>query len=324
MPNLKSLILRNTSITYIGAGTFENMTLLKELDIAGNHIGLNFDEDAFRGSLGLQKLSADEYQLCCLYFSVYKESKADCTTPASELSSCDDLLKSDSFRVFLWTLSLVTVCSNLGVLGYRVFVETSSHSSGHRVLVTNLCVSDLLMGIYVTIIGVADAVYRGQYLWKQREWTHSSLCKAAGFLAMLSSEVSAFVVCLITLDRVLVVRFPLKRRLHLGTCSSLFACCGAWLLGLVIAAVPLFPSDWQFYGQTGICLPLPITRHKFPGHRYAFFVFIIFNLLLFVLIGVGQVVVFFDLRRRTSRARKKQNRDNDIARQTITNAKKEQ
>ena len=319
--NLKSFVLHNTSITNIRAGMFENMTSVRELDIAGNRIGLNFDADAFRGLSGLQQLSADEYQLCCLYFNTHRESKADCMAPASELSSCDDLLKSDSFRVFLWTSSLVAVGSNLGVLGYRVFVERSSRSSGHRVLVTNLCVSDLLMGIYVTMIGTADATYRGQYLWKQQEWTHSALCKAAGFLAIVSNEVSAFIVCLITLDRFLVVRFPLRRRLHPQTHSAALACCAAWVLGLLIATVPLLPADWQFYSQTGICVPLPITRHTFPGHHYAFFVFVILNLLLFVLIGVGQAVVFFTLRgsrtpmatRTMKKKRQRRSQDNNNA-----------
>jgi leucine-rich repeat-containing G protein-coupled receptor 8 len=51
-------------------------------------------------------------------------------------------------------------------------------------------------------------------------------------------------------------------------------------------------EQWRFYGQTAICLPLPITRRHFPGQHYAFGVFIVLNLVLFLLIGVGQLAVY--------------------------------
>nr|KAG5695082.1 hypothetical protein BaRGS_032575 [Batillaria attramentaria] len=48
------------------------------------------------------------------------------------------------------------------------------------------------------------------------------------------------------------------------------------------AVVPLLPATgWEFYSQTGICLPLPITRLQFPGKQYAFGVFIVLNFVLF-------------------------------------------
>jgi hypothetical protein len=60
-------------------------------------------------------------------------------------------------------------------------------------------------------------------------------------------------------------------------------------MGLVLAAVPLFPQlrHWQFYHQTGICIPLPVTRSDFHGHGYAFGVMIVLNFVLFLLIAVG-------------------------------------
>nr|KAG5693996.1 hypothetical protein BaRGS_002294 [Batillaria attramentaria] len=51
-------------------------------------------------------------------------------------------------------------------------------------------------------------------------------------------------------------------------------------------------TDGQFYSQTAICLPLPITLRKFPGQQYAFGVFIVFNLVLFLAISCGQLLIY--------------------------------
>ena len=76
------------------------------------------------------------------------------------------------------------------MLVYRLFVERGKALQGYRVLVMNLCVSDCLMGVYLAIIGAADAQYRGHYVTQDSQWRHSASCQAAGFLALLSSEVT--------------------------------------------------------------------------------------------------------------------------------------
>nr|KAG5689475.1 hypothetical protein BaRGS_021022 [Batillaria attramentaria] len=168
-------------------------------------------------------------------------------------------------------------------------------SSGSRVLVANLCVADLLMGVYLAMIGSADAHYSGQYLWKREEWTGSGLCQAAGVLGLMASEVSAMIICLITIDRLIVLRFPLKFHVHMTARSALLASGVAWMLGVLLAVTP-FAADWEFYSQTGICLPLPITQRDFPGQHYSFGVFIVLNFVLFCLIGVGQVIIYRAIR----------------------------
>ena len=90
------------------------------------------------------------------------------------------------------TLWLISVCptGNGGVLAYRLLVDRGGALPGFRVLVMNLCVSDGLMGVYLLLIGVADAGYRGVYVSIDTQWRHSVMCRAAGFLALVSSEVT--------------------------------------------------------------------------------------------------------------------------------------
>ena len=88
---------------------------------------------------------------------------------------------------------------------------------------------------------VADRIYLGSYLWKDLTWKSSPVCHLAGFLALLSSEVSALLICLITLDRVLVLRFPFSRARFSNTTAHV-ACIGAWGVGVALAGTPLLPG----------------------------------------------------------------------------------
>nr|KAG5691103.1 hypothetical protein BaRGS_030911 [Batillaria attramentaria] len=202
----------------------------------------------------------------------------------------------DVSGVFLWTFSVLAVIGNSGVLVYRLCLEREGTSLPDRLLVINLCLSDLVMGVYMAIIGTADDYYRGDYVSRETEWKESGICKMAGFLAFVSSEVSAFSICLITLDRFLVVRFPFSVHLRLTKFTALLTCGATWVLGVILGALPFLHTSWQFYGVNSICLPLPVTRRRFGGRQFAFGVFIVLNFVLFVLIGVGQSLLFRQIR----------------------------
>nr|KAG5714414.1 hypothetical protein BaRGS_006860 [Batillaria attramentaria] len=83
----------------------------------------------------------------------------------------------------------------------------------------------------------------------------------------------------------------------------------------VAGFLALASSDWEFYSQTGICLPLPITQQDFPGQQYAFGVFIVLNFGLFALIGSGQLLIYRAIRStRMAGSTRDQQQDMTIAR----------
>jgi hypothetical protein len=281
----------------LGDDALSGLSTLRVLDVRDNPLTC-VSRHGLRGLDKLTTLYADNPKLCCGHF--LPSPSVHCHAPADELSPCSDLLAHDFFRAFLWALSFLALLGNAGVLYYRACVEQMPQSS-FRVLVMNLCVADLLMGVHMLVIGVADAVYRGAYVEWERRWTSRAACQAAGFLSFVSCEVSAFVLCLITLDRVLAICLPFSPHLHLDGRAAVGLCVGVWVLGVVMATVPLAAS-MEFYGQNGICLPLPIMRHEFAGHHYAFAVFICLNFVLFLLIGAGQLAIYRAVRRAGSRA----------------------
>ena len=294
-PNLQSLNLSHCHVHHV-RGSFHLLTSLRSLDVRTCPL-TSFPRSVLRGLGSLRRVLADNYKVCCPATLPVGFVVGQCLAPADEISSCDALLRSDLYRVSLAVFATLATVGNALSLVLRVFVLKGKLQSGYAVFVTHLCVSDFLMGVYLVIIGGSDRVYMNTYLWEDTDWRDSVTCKVAGFLSLLSSEVSASIICLVTVDRFLVVRFPFSR-LRFQRLSAQLGCLVLWTMGTVLAAVPLLPatSSWHFYSQTGICIPLPVTRQDFPGHDYAFAVMIIFNFVLFLLIAVGQLVIYLSVR----------------------------
>ena len=294
-PSLQSLDLSHCHVERV-QGSFQLLTSLQSLDVRRCPL-TSFLKSIFRGLGSLRRVLADNYKVCCPATLPVGFVVSQCLAPSDEISSCDALLRSDLYRVSLAVFATLATVGNTLSLVLRVFVLKSKQLSGYPVFVTHLCISDFLMGVYLVIIGGADRVYMNTYLWEDTGWRNSVTCKMAGFLSLLSSEVSASIICLVTVDRFLVVRFPFSR-LRFQWRSAQLCCLVLWTMGTVLAAVPLLPatSSWHFYSQTGICIPLPVTRQDFLGQDYAFAVMITFNFVIFLLIAAGQLFIYLSVR----------------------------
>ena len=317
--NLRHLNLSSSPIHTIGQAGFSQTPHLELLDMRDMPLA-HFPRTMLKGLQGLRTVYAQNFKLCCKatlpdYFDLNK-----CFSPRDEISSCEELLRSNVYRFFLWIFASMSILGNAGSFVYRMRGKEHVSRVGFDLLVTNLSVSDLLMGVYLVIIGAADRLYQGNYIWHDKSWKSSVFCQIAGCLSLLSSEVSAFIICLITLDRLLVFRYPFSVvRFRRG--SAKVACGIAWLMGLALAAIPLLPmtAHWRFYGQTGICIPLPITRDIVNGRTYSFAIMSILNLFLFVLIALGQVLIFLSVRHNSlAKNPTRQSRDITIARTLAT------
>ena len=295
-PKLQSLNLSHTYVHSVQGQGFHWLGSLQVLDLKGCPLS-TFPRSTFSGLTSLRRVFADNYKVCCPATLPMGFVGDQCIAPTDEISSCDGLLRSDLYHLALVAFATLATAGNALSLVLRTFVLKGKQKSGHAIVVTHLRVSDFLMGAYLVVIGVVDRVYLNTYLWQDTSWKNSVTCKVEGFLSLLSNEVSASIICLITVDRFLVVQFPFSR-LRFQQRSAQLACLVLWTMGTVLAAVPLLPatSSWHFYSQTGICIPLPVTRQDFPGHDYAFAVMIIFNFVLFLLIAAGQCVVYMAVR----------------------------
>ncbi|XP_069106644.1 G-protein coupled receptor GRL101-like [Argopecten irradians] len=192
---------------------------------------------------------------------------------------------------------------NLVVIVYRLFLDRENMKKNYSLFTLNLAISDLLMAIYMLIIGVIDVYYNGVYAWNDQEWRNSILCTIAGVLSTVSSEMSTFLILLVTIDRLIVVMFPLSR-LSRGDVSWKLAVSSSmilWIVSITFAVIPIVTMqsyfNGEFYSQSGVCLALPLTGVEQPGTEYSFAVFVCLNSFLFIVIFIGQICICKCLRK---------------------------
>ena len=250
-----------------------------------------FSKDMFKGTEFVDLLVTDHYKFCCI--KPYFLSEDKCLPRGNEISSCADLLKSEAIRPIAWAAALTAIVSNILAFIYRM-IDRERLKLGYGIFVSNLAVSDFLMGVYLIIITGVDLHHRGNYIMNDSVWRNSWLCNLAGILATLSSETSVFFVCFITLDRLLVVKYPFGEWRMTERWSWVLSLV-AWLIGLFVSIFPILFEPYfkgEFYSRSSVCLALPLTRYKPAGWLYSVCIFIGFNFLIFVLIAFGQWSIF--------------------------------
>ena len=140
------------------------------------------------------------------------------------------------------------------------------------------------MGLYLTMLVVADQVHGEDYLWRERTWRSSSWCILSGCLFLLSSQVSVSIVTTSTLERCWVLSRP---RGHVNTRKlSAYLCLTSWITGIVLASIP---AAWASFSSSSACIPslvaLPGQQHV---HHYTVGVLVVLNGVLMALTIVGQ------------------------------------
>ena len=298
-PEARQMNFSGCGIDSVGGEGFRSVSKLQTLDMKGCPLS-TIDKDILQGLSHLHTVYADHFRLCCTAALVENFDIKNCHAPDNEVSSCVNLLRSDLYRVALTLFCILTLFGNLLCSLFRLLSSRRENFQAFSAFVLHLCLSDFLMGVYLALIGITDWRHRDRYVWEDTAWRNSAGCRLAGFLALLSCEVSAFLICLITIDRFLAVRFPLSF-VHFSGFHAQLASCVSWAAGLALATVPVLPpvAHWHFYGQTGICVPLPVTRTQFAGHRYSFAVMIILNFVLFLVIAAGQAAIYMSIRANT-------------------------
>ena len=71
----------------------------------------------------------------------------------------------------------MALVGNGGRLGWVAYFHRDFLESVFGLFLINLNLADFLMGVYLLVIGSADQVYGGVYLWHDTVWKGSTACK---------------------------------------------------------------------------------------------------------------------------------------------------
>ncbi|XP_060607609.1 G-protein coupled receptor GRL101-like [Ruditapes philippinarum] len=315
---LESIDISNNEIREIENFAFNN-TSVKKINFEGNNI-LEFHQFIFSDVVALIELRTPAYKFCCIRPCYVKES--NCYPSKNEFSSCDDLMRHPILQAVLWLVGIASLLGNLASIVYRVVYDRQRLKIGYGIFVTNLASADFLMGIYLIVIAFIDTIYRGRYIYMDDQWRNSIWCTLTGFLSTVSSEASVFFLCLITIDRLLVIKYPFGH-VRFTPMKAYICCLICWIIAVSLAVIPIIHTGYfknKFYSRSGVCIALPLSRDKPPGWMYSVSIFVGLNFSTFILVAFGQLSIFLELRKSSmvgKKTQKSRKRDLQVAKNLI-------
>ncbi|XP_039534156.1 relaxin receptor 2a isoform X1 [Pimephales promelas] len=286
---LQKLNISHNPALHIHASHFNHLVQLESLSLEGIEIP-DITTKMFLPMGNLSHIYFKDFQYCS-----YAPHVRKCKPNTDGISSVEDLLASLILRVSVWVMAFITCFGNLFVIGMRSLIR--AENTLHAACIKVLCFADCLMGVYLFFLGIFDVKFRGEYNRNALIWMDSVECRTIGFLAMLSSEVSVLLLTYLTLEKFLVIVFPFSH-LRPEKVQTVLVLAFIWLLGFVIAAVPLLNDDLfgNYYGRNGVCFPLHSDRLEKPTAKgYSTGIFLGLNLVAFLVIVVSYSSMFISI-----------------------------
>ena len=213
-----------------------------------------------------------------------------CHAPAPVFSSCHHLLGSSVKRTLVSLLAVMSLVGNSASLLLRHCCRKTREKASNDVtelFVSHLSVSNCVMGVYLAVLAVADQLQSGDYLWRDQVWRSSPWCVVCGFLFLVSSQVSVFIVTIATVGRCWVLSRP-----HGDAKTkkvSILLCLVSWITGFVLASVP---DAWTSFSSSGACIPSLVPLWGQDEHHYVTGLLIVLNGVLMILTSVGQGFIY--------------------------------
>ena len=206
----------------------------------------------------------DDFRLCCEFVSAipgFNYSYCNIRDFKSPLNQCGSLMGNHVLRLFIWIIGLSALIGNSMVVIWRCTQRKETHNT-HSFLVLNLAISDLMMGVYMLIIAIADLQFGEKYFKGADRWRSSAVCKIAGVLSVLSSEASVFFVTIISIECFIGIVFPFGKIKIRGKSSKVIVSI-IWVVATCLSIVPtvIGGTDSKIYGLSDVCIRLPLITH---------------------------------------------------------------
>lgn len=302
LDKLRVLDLSKNRLKIVEAGAFRGINNLTYLDIRYNKISQI--SESLLSNITVKTIATDAFRFCCALSRSSNTVIDSCSPAPNQFSSCDDLMANTTLQVFIWIIGISSLIGNTFVIVFRI-QDHSIRVSDFCIL--NLSISDMLMGVYLCIIASFDTYYRGVYYKYAGDWLNSTVCKIAGILNLLSSEVSVFMLLVISVDRFLAIVLTFKS-IHMDINKAKKIVGGGWLVMSILCLIPLIMKSQftGFYTSSGVCMAFSIeytqinvnTRLSVTRIGDSFTdAILMFNFFVFLLITVLYLMIFNKVRR---------------------------
>ena len=276
--SLTTLLLGNNQLMMLDSHMFKGLLALAFLDLSDNNLkeiptistlqGLhyfrlndnplvNVKNESFLGIPKTVEFYVSQPEICMCFIP----TDVNCTAaqPRSPYMTCTRLLSDRVLVAFMWIIGLNAIGGNLFVMGWRT--KYFQNNRLQSLLLTNLAVSDLLMGLYMMIVACADIYFGEDFPMHAEAWRSSTTCRITGTIAILSSEASVFFVMMISIDRFIDIKYPYSskklRQKWTHICIAL-----VWIFSAISGIIPSYFSgqNQDFYDNSHVCIGLPLAQ----------------------------------------------------------------
>ena len=293
-PEIRYINISHSTTRSIRPHSLEKVPHLREIDMRENMVD-DFPASLFRGLNDLANVYASDYRFCCDEILPNIAPKPRCLAPDHYLSSCDNMIRSGMYRLTFWVVAVLASLGNIVCFVCHCVKTSVTIPYGGAVVVfmVSLQCADFCMGLYATVVTAAQQTFSGEYIHYGNTWKESVACSMAGFLSLLSSEMSIVMILFLSLDHFTSLCFPLSMY-RFSHRSAIITCGVTWFVGILLTSMSLLPGLFHFghYGQTALCSLM--LRDKRCVNRDTCFLHTIsiFNMLVCIMACVTQVFVF--------------------------------
>ena len=280
LPHLLFLDISNNDIIYLNSFMFDTIqSSLKFLDIKFNPL---FDIDiGIASRLEGIKISTNDFKLCCILL----QKISDCGKYSPYLSSCSHFLESNTYRFFVWLISIVGISLNL----VSILIQLTPPKSAYKVSIKALNMGDLCFCMYLIIQATVEIKYGSQLVIKENHWQSGISCKLNLVVSLFSLIFTTFLLDYIAMCRVAVVYFPFKEKLKdIDTTSSIVLFSFILVLSFSVMLVfSYFYYEDQIIAPNIMCLMILYEKNKMsPSLIIASLVTILFDTISLIFIPV--------------------------------------
>ncbi len=215
-----------------------------------------------------------------------------CLPRPTELTPCDNLMDPWVLRVAIWAIWVLAVLGNATVL--FVTIMSREKIEVPQLLICNLAVADFCLGVYLAFLAIVDVRTYGDKTFPQAalEWQLGSGCKTAGWIAVFSSELSVFMLVILTLERLHTIAYAFDHKEEKRKRVAIVAVIIAWLFAALLATLPLVGVN----SYTHVVVCLPFVTEEYSDKAYIGSILTL-NLLAFLIILACYSYIFFRIRK---------------------------
>ena len=225
LPMLQQIYFNNNNLSQIGSKSFVHLNTICILDISNNEL-LKIAKDTFLNVSVIHKLIllnnpltkisldtfslmpvksifANGYHICCMV-----PPHVICTAQKPWYASCSTLFSNNALRYSYSFVSFTLVTINIA-FGWSTIRKLRIKPKYLDVNLLAIRISEIVYGMYLTVIWVADIVYSDTFVLHEAEWRSNGACLAAIMLSVYYNIISPFSFVILACNRYLTVAYPL-------------------------------------------------------------------------------------------------------------------